>query len=953
MRIWASANDLPYKIGDGKTGMLSYFRRIQGKALPFSRPRFFAGLFAILCILFPDFARAGEINAPESALFGKVIRAISFSADLPLDDSHYLPYIGIKPGDLLTRTGVKGTIQFLYGTGRFAQISVDAAPQADGVNLQFTLRCNYYFNKFSVHGDVDLRGRSLAEWVTLPVGQRFTNERLEEARQTVLKLIMDRGFYLAQVAAQTVLDEKTRQVDTVFEVQPGRLAVIRELAVVGIGSASSKELLHRFGFREGEEFDRRLLNSRLENLRKYFVKEGYLAAVAHVKESFQKESNSVELALVISNFGKIRVAVEGFKIEKNQLRRLLPVLTGEGTDQDILEEGVNNLKDFLENQGYPEAEVNINETADASGVRVFHYVITPSHKFTVTYIHFKGNRAISNKELLASLQIQPATLLQSAAYSAEHLDEDVDSLKALYESRGYLEAKIVPLVEPVKDNKLGITYTFDEGRLSRIGSLSITGNSALTTKELLSKISIVPGKPYSPSIVERERQTLLFVYNDLGYLQAQVLVKSGTPDSQNTYPVEFKIEEGTQSVVDHILVLGNEHTRPSAIDKKIHLKESEPLSLGKLLQTQQALYGMGIFDQVRVTPQNAESMEHFQDVVVRLQEAKRYTIRYGFGYQEREKLRGTVELTDLNVFGSGRRADLRLRGSSVEQEAILSFQQPQIRPLPVDTYLTFSALQKQDVSFDSTRFNLSYQYSHPFGGHSWGMLRYNFDNVRIFNLQVSESEIGREDTPRNLSTFSVAFVNDTRDNFLDPSKGFFSSTDFGVTTKLLGSNDYVSFFTQNSYFRPIPGSLQLAVSVRFGAAHPYGGDQALPISERFFAGGGSSLRGFDTDYAGPLDPTTNKPLGGNALAIGSMEIRIPFFRSIHLAGFYDTGNVFATISDFQLSGFSHTVGLGLRIKTPFGPLRADYGINLSLSPEQRNNQGLSRNHFFITVGPPF
>jgi outer membrane protein insertion porin family len=942
MQIWDSANDLLHKIWDAPIFSVEKAERL----------RFYAGLFTVLCILLPNLGRAAESPDPDSALFGRVIRTISFSADLSLDDSHYLPYIGIKPGDLLTRTGVKGAIQFLYETGRFSQIGVQATPQADEVNLLFTLRHNYYFNKFSIKGDIDLKGRSLSEWVRLPVGQPFTNEMLEEARQSVLKFVVDRGFYLAQVTAHPVPDGKTRQVDTVFEVQAGGLAVIREIAVLGIGSASSEELRNRFGLREGDRYDRSRLNSRLENLRKYFVKEGYLAAVAQVTESFQKESNSVALALAISNFGKIRVAVEGFKIEKNQLRRLLPVLTGEGTNQEILEEGVNNLKDFLESRGYPEAEVNINETVDNSGVRVFRYVITPSHKFTVANIHFKGNRAITDQELLASLEIQPATFFQSTAYSTEHLDDDLDSLKSLYESRGYLEAKIVPLVEPLGDSKLGITYVFDEGRLSRIGSLEISGNSALTSKELLSKIGIAPGKPYSPSIVEHERQTLLSAYNDLGYLKAQVLVKSGAPDNGNAYTVEFQIEEGAQSVVDNVFVLGNERTRPSVLEKRIAVKQNEPLSLGKLLQTQQALYGLGIFDQVRVAPQNEDSTAHFQDVVVRLQEAKRYTFRYGFGYQEREKLRGTVELTDLNVFGSGRRADLRLRGSSIEQEAILSFQQPQIRPLPVDSYLTFSWLQRTDVSFDSRRFNLSYQYSHPFGSHNWGMLRYNFNNVRIFNLRVSESTIGREDTPRNLSTFSVAFVNDTRDNYLDPAKGFFSSTDFGVTTKLLGSNDYFSFFTQNSYYRKIPGSLLMAVSVRLGAAHPFGGDQSIPISERFFAGGGSSLRGFDTDYAGPLDPTTNKPLGGNALAIGSMEIRIPFFRFIHLAGFYDTGNVFPTVSDLRLSGFSHTVGLGLRIKTPFGPLRADYGFNLNLSPDLRN-QGFGRNHFFVTVGPPF
>ena len=140
--------------------------------------------------------------------------------------------------------------------------------------------------------------------------------------------------------------------------------------------------------------------------------------------------------------------------------------------------------------------------------------------------------------------------------------------------------------------------------------------------------------------------------------------------------------------------------------------------------------------------------------------------------------------------------------------------------------------------------------------------------------------------------------------------------------------------------------------MRFGAAYSLEKDPNLPISERFFAGGSSSLRGFDTDYAGPLDPVSNKPLGGNALFVGSMEIRIPVFSFIHIAGFYDTGNIFQTIGDINLKGFSHTLGVGLRIKTPFGPLRADYGYNLNLSSDLRQ-RGLQRGHFFITVGPPF
>jgi outer membrane protein insertion porin family len=893
-----------------------------------------------------------ESAIPESGLFGKTIRSITLTSDLPLDRSHYDPFLGIKSGDSLTRTGVKGAIQFLYECGRFSHISVDTAPEGDGVKLQFILRQNYYFNKFSIEGDVDLKGRSLWEWVSLPIGQRFTEEKLEESRRAVLEFMVDRGFYSAQIKARTSTNEKDRQVDTVFEVQTGMLATIRSIEVTGMPSLGAEELLHKFGFKKGRKYDRSRLNARLDNVRKHFLKKGFLAAVAQVSESFEAGSNTMGLVLAVSNYGKIKVVVEGYKIEKDQLRRLLPMLAGEGINREVLEEGMNNLKEYLEDKGYSEAEVQISETAEKSGVRVFHYVIVPSRKFVVSYIHFRGNHALSAQEMLASLEIQRKTLFQNTAYSAARLDDDVGSLKSLYESRGYLEAKIIPLLQLLeKGKKLGITYLCDEGTLSRIRSLSISGNSALQTAELVPKIKLVSGQPYSPSLVEQGRQAILAAYNDRGYLWTQVAVRAGAPDEAHTYPVEFQIREGIQTIVERILVLGNEKTRDSVIKKRIRLTENEPLSLGKLLQTQQALYGLGVFDQVRVTQQNAENAAPYQDVVVRFQESKRFTIRYGLGYQEREKLRGTLEFTHLNIFGLARRAQIRFRGSSIEQQALFTLQQPQFRVIPVDSYFTFSFQRKKDVSFDSNRLNLSYQFSHPFGNHAWGMLRYNFKNVHILHSQIPESDLGREDTPANFSTFSAAFVNDTRDDYFDPSKGFFSSSDFGVTPRTISSRGFLSFFSQNSYYRPLPKSLQFAASVRVGMAHSMELNPDLPISERFFAGGSSSLRGFDTDYAGPLAPG-NKPLGGNALLIGSMELRIPIFHFVRFAGFYDMGNVFRTVSDIRLQDFSHTLGGGLRIKTPFGPLRADYGYNLNLSSDLMH-RGLDRGHFFITVGPPF
>jgi outer membrane protein assembly factor BamA len=154
-----------------------------------------SAVFSLLCLYFAfilPIGKSAPLEKVDSSFWGKTIQRIEFSADLPLERSQYAPHIGIRPGDLLTRTSVKNAIRYLYDSGRFSYIAVEAFPEGNAVFLQFNLRYNHYFNRFSIKGDIDLKGRYLWELVTLPTGQRFTEDKLEEARQAVLAFLPDR-----------------------------------------------------------------------------------------------------------------------------------------------------------------------------------------------------------------------------------------------------------------------------------------------------------------------------------------------------------------------------------------------------------------------------------------------------------------------------------------------------------------------------------------------------------------------------------------------------------------------------------------------------------------------------------------------------------------------------------------------------------------------------------------
>lgn len=956
----------------------------------FGAPIYLAVLSAALAAALADAAQE-----PES--FGRIIKRIDFldlDTGRPIEHARYDRCIGFKEGSSrLTRTGLKAAIQALFDTGSFSGITAATVPDGSDVDLRFHLRASLYFNRFYVSKGIDLGGRSAADAIGLPVGSRFSEEGLEEARQAVVRYMVAQGYYQAKVSARWARDGTSPRIDTTFDISPGRQAVVRSLEIRGVPANELTVIREKLGWKEGQKYRRDRFGKRMEELKKSLVNRGFLDAELNLKgdpESFRAADDTIALELTVANFGQVRIALEGFKIPKEQQRRLLPVLTGGGVRPELVEEGASNLKEYLEERGYPEATVSMpQETGpDASGVRRLLYSLDRGRRVLVNEVRFRGNRAFTEEILLRALQMQPSrswqqlaygvtridSFLQKSTYSVPKLDSDVEAVRALYASAGYLHAVILPLPEfDVNGERVRLTFDITEGVQALCGPVTISGRppvevlqeklglSAATAEAVAGKLNLQQGKPYSPNFVKHDRQIILAAFNDAGFLQAAVSSPKETPVGADRYKVDFEVREGTKTLVDRVIVVGRDRTRRSVIDKRVNLKPDEALSLGKMLETQQALYSTGVFDLVRVEPQNPGSDASCQNVIVRLQEARPRAIRYGLGYQEREKVRGIFELSDLNLFGFGQSVDLRLRGSTIEQAGVLSFKQPEIRFLPVDSYLVFSGGKNKQVSFTERRLDLSYQYSHAINRHTWGLLRYSFTKVRVSNVTP---DLAREETPRNLSTVSAYYVNDTRDNYtdtnsryLDPQKGFFTSTNAGLTVNHGGGGYYISLYTQNSYYRKLRSGLLMASSLRLGLLHPIGGDtsvpvgERIPISERFFAGGSSSLRGFATDRAGPLG-VNNEPIGGNVLAIGNLELGVPVMSMLEISVFYDVGNVFSSPSAIRLSDISHTAGLGLRVKTPFGPVRFGYGVNLNLSAKLKS-LGYKQGHFFLSIGPPF
>jgi outer membrane protein assembly factor BamA len=401
------------------------------------------------------------------------------------------------------------------------------------------------------------------------------------------------------------------------------------------------------------------------------------------------------------------------------------------------------------------------------------------------------------------------------------------------------------------------------------------------------------------------------------------------------------------------------------------------------------LHNLGIFSRVEVRDVPSFRDPGLRNVIVQLEEAKRYTLLYGLGYSSAEGIRGTFGVSDLNFLGMARSLALGLRAGSLRQRANLSYALGRVLNWRLPTVFTLTAdnekaqiletdRQRRVIRgkpFDSLRLIAAGQTEYRQSARESLFFRADFQKLHIklpSNLFV---QYFREEENLRLTSLSMSYVNESRNDPANPSQGFLLNGEVLLSPRVLGSErQFFRLLTQGQYYRSLTQGVVWASSLRIGIIAPFGktpalaGDNPTPISERFFSGGATTLRGLPQDMAGPLlrDPDTGEvvlvddkgrpdpngrpvPLGGNLLLIGNTEIRFPLVSRLSGALFYDAGNVFSKLTDLSRVGISHAVGFGLRANTPVGPVRFDLGYN----PKPPVEAGFKTWNLHFTLGHPF
>ncbi|MEW6735372.1 MAG: translocation/assembly module TamB domain-containing protein [Acidobacteriota bacterium] len=676
---------------------------------------------------------------------------------------------------------------------------------------------------------------------------------------------------------------------------------------------------------------------------------------------------------------------KGVDISKEKRRELLPLMR-EGFSRPLLRLGERNLTNYLQERGYFFAEVSAHcqpTNCNDPNAAVF-YDVELGERLALAEIRIEGTELLTKKDLESELQSKEASLLGGIPLfkslpliggsargitSNDRLRHDRELIRRRLVDLGFRSARVdTRLAFKRASDDLLVIFQVEEGPRAMVVEIVLQGNTLFSTTELRAEMPINEGEPFSPTEVRESQRALKDYYARQGYLDTNAELDIADLND-NRVRLIYSLNEGARAIVKEIVVQGQTKTSVAAITRFFAFQPGDVLTPEKLQRTQRDLYATGAFREIDIDVEPLpEDSSAPRRVIVNVVEAKPLLAVYGIGYSTDDGPRALLELTNTNLFGLVNTASLRLRGSPNDQ--LIQFQFIDQRPFGYRWPVTFSAFYDRNtnlraftrrllnnsgerippVTFGLSRFATFIQLERKLAETTSLRLRYNFENTKLINAEnIPTIELGRTQRSIRLAMFSVGISRDKRDSALDPTQGQLLSIDHSLAARILGGNEsFNKFFFNYQRYEKLPASVPLlrgaviAMAARIGLAAPFNrrdgeGEDLLPISERFFAGGATTLRGFRFEEAGPqaiLEPRTPAelptlvPVGGNALTVFNFELRYPLAGRLELVPFYDLGNVFPHVRDISFGQMTNSIGLGLRVRTPLGPIGIDYGYLL-------------------------
>jgi outer membrane protein insertion porin family len=958
-----------------------------------------------------------EVQGPSQVYDGQKVNAIDLIGNPHRDLQPFRAFVVQKAGEPYSQAKVEQSIETLQKAGRFPKVEANILPDLNGLRIDFLLEPAYYIGVLEFPGAArKFAYIRLLQVANLPDEDPYDPARLSVAVQALQEFFKRNGYFESATESTIQIDDAHQLVNVIFQVKLGRRARIGTVVIQGTNSEETARLKHamrslraRFTgglLKPGKTYTEQRIKNALAEIKRGLTQQHRLtSSVEEIPPQYHRQGNLADVTFKVKLGPIVTVRTSGAKLTwvpwlaGREMKKLVPIYSERSIDTELVQEGQQDLIDYFQQKGFFDVSVKVDRTNQPDRIALV-YEINRGRKYKVVRVIFTGNKNMPAGALISKIAVKKAHFWNHGSVSNKLLRQSVDTLKAVYRDKGYEEAKITSRVTK-HDSKIDVGFDVDEGPQTMVANVNVTGNDHIPRDQLAAPkgYETRAGQPFSPRRVTEDRNRIAATYLDRGYPNVEVTTKI-TRQNQDPHRVNvtYAIAEHQLVRVGDVVYLGQKHTRLSLIRKTAKLPTEAPLKQVVLLQAQTHLYDLNIFDWSSVGPRKPITDQTEETTLVKVHEAKRNEIVYGFGFEISHRggnvpsgtvavpglptislgkyqlapsqatyasPRGYVEFNRHNMRGLGETASASILLDRLDQRAIAAYSQPHVFGSQWSSITSFSIEHTtENPLFGASLGDASVQVEHVISRkkNTRVQLRYDFNKTILSQLLVPELVLPQD---RNvlLSTFSSSLIRDTRDHPLDAHRGVFTTLNFGITPTALGSSaNFARFFGQFATYKSFH-SVVFANSIRLGLAKAFS-SSFIPTSQLFFAGGGTTLRGFPIDEAGPqrivpfctglqnqtgcVDVTV--PVGGNELFILNSEIRFPLKVLKPLGGviFYDGGNVYSAINwpNF-VNNYTNTIGVGIRWATPVGPIRIDFGHNLNPVP------GIGPSQYFITLGQSF
>ncbi len=711
----------------------------------------------------------------------------------------------------------------------------------------------------------------------------------------------------------------------------------------------------------GKKHDPWAVQKDADRIQKEFEKRGYRNARVEF-ETTPSGPGRRDVTFLINSGKRVRFVWSGDEIGK-RIRNEIEALWNVTTSGDILSETLaGKAESALRAERYYLARVEVSRTSTEDEV-IVDLRVSKGPRGERAVLRFEGNEILPDQELAAALpETTERRFFEAIERNASPLR---NALRIRYAAEGYLQIQVHP-VETEYRKETGeylVTIPIEEGNLSSVAEITLPSEVADLSAPKGPDLQMKVGEPFRIEQFIHDRSALSRYYREQGYFEPRVagILKP----AEDKVSIIFTVEKTTRPRVGDIRLARPGRTREAAVRNLLTLKEGDLILPAEVDRSRRRLFDTRVFKSVDIqaveSPQSPQSRDLVIDLIDKEEVELNYGLRYAIegpsygqgsdsGGYSRLEVGGRLQF--LNIFGRANRYGISGYLFGKQQSGRIFFETETFFTLPVPTQVYASSEVNRELEISGLEgrirkltFQQYYRLGETFQEARWAdRLRFQWNySYRHIRLDPFDTTLEPIDTDRG--SISLSLIGDTRDNFINPTRGTFWSASAEFSRTWLGSDiNFNKLYGQGFLYIPVAENVTWVSGLRLGAVP--GENPLLVIEDRFKAGGPSTVRAFALNSLGPKNEK-GEPLGGQALAILNQELRFPLYKALFGGVFYDTGNVFVLASTMSFGELRHCAGAGLRYLLPFGPIRFDWAYVLDPEP------GEKRHRFVFTLGHAF